>query len=294
MVSDDLPEAMAAGDLPRVPVIVPPRDAERSLGFVTGRSSGASRRPLAGLRSTARRAVDGALAVAFGTIVSVDVSRPMAALTFDDGPHPVTTPRFLDLLERHGARGTFFMIGRAAQAHPELVEQVARAGHAVANHTRDHLSLPGLDERSRREQVRGGAAAIGPRCTRLFRPPYGHLDPATWWTARRLGYAVVAWSGHAFDWVDQDVDSCAQLLRAALCPGAIVLLHDAPHRSEPPGRPPREVLLRALDLVLSEDGRTYQFVTLPELLAAGRPQRRVRWRAAPAAPGTLSPPAPSD
>jgi peptidoglycan-N-acetylglucosamine deacetylase len=92
------------------------------------------------------------LAGVLGIVVSVDVDGPLAALTFDDDPHPDSTPRVLDVLQRHGARATFFLVGRAARRHPELVERIVAGGHAIGHHTLDHVSLPGLDWRAIRER----------------------------------------------------------------------------------------------------------------------------------------------
>jgi peptidoglycan/xylan/chitin deacetylase (PgdA/CDA1 family) len=243
---------------------------------------------MTGWRRRARRAAARPLDAVFGVVVGVDVTRPAVALTFDDGPDPDTTPEVLAVLERHGARGTFFMVGRAAQRAPELVERMALAGHAIGHHTLDHVSLPGLGAHDRVEQVTAGFEAIGPRCTRLFRPPFGHLDPATWWTVRRRRHDIVAWSGHAFDWEPQDVATLAARIRHQLVPGAIVLLHDAPQRGDAQDAAPRSALVAALDAVLRDVGRSFEFVTVPELLASGRARRRARWRAAPEDGGVAS------
>lgn len=212
-----------------------------------------------------------------GTLVGVETAVPAVALTFDDGPHPRFTTALLEVLERHDARATFFMVGRAAAAHPELVARVARAGHVVANHTHDHPSLPTLSGRERRAQIRAGARALAPYGLPLLRPPFGHLDRASWFDALRCGQRVVAWTEHCTDWRDDDAETLAARLRAALRPGAIVLLHDALYRSEDAAYETREPLLAALDAVLAER-RDWRFVTVPELLALGRPRLRARWR----------------
>ena len=72
-------------------------------------------------------------------VSSVPTSAPLVALTFDDGPDPAYTPRVLEILAQHQVRATFFMIGRSAARHPELVAAVLTAGHTIANHTQDHL-----------------------------------------------------------------------------------------------------------------------------------------------------------
>src|SRR6266487_3577536 len=79
---------------------------------------------------------------AMGTVVQVATRDPVVALTFDDGPSRECTPRLLKILERHHAHATFFMVGEAATKHREIVEDVARLGHAIGNHTWDHPSLP--------------------------------------------------------------------------------------------------------------------------------------------------------
>lgn len=240
-------------------------------------------------RRSVRRAVAQPLDAVFGAVVGGDVTRPIVALTFDDGPDPHTTPRILEVLERCGARGTFFMIGRAARREPALVERVASVGHAIGHHTLDHVSLPGLRARDRVDQVTAGFGAIGPRCARLFRPPFGHFDLATSWTVRRRGHDVVAWSGHAFDWEPQDTATLVARLRPQLVPGAIVLLHDAPQPGDTKEAVPRGALVAALDAVLTDVGTSLEFVTVPELLALGRARRRLRWRAGPSDVGSAVP-----
>lgn len=90
---------------------------------------------------------------AMGTITHVATQDPVAALTFDDGPHPRYTPRILQILEKHQARATFFMVGEAAQKQQELVRLVAQAGHAIGNHSWDHPSLSSICGRDRRSMI---------------------------------------------------------------------------------------------------------------------------------------------
>jgi len=99
---------------------------------------------------------------ALGTITHVETARPVAALTFDDGPDPVSTPLVLDLLERHGAKATFFILGKHAALYPGLVKRIAESGHAVANHSFDHGRFPSLGHRDRIAQMKACEAAIAP------------------------------------------------------------------------------------------------------------------------------------
>jgi len=208
-----------------------------------------------------------------GTIASVATRDSVAALTFDDGPHPEYTPRLLDILRRYQAHATFFMIGEVAQQHPGLVRRVAQGGHAIGNHSWDHQFFPSLPGRERRRQIRACEHVLAPYGQRLFRPPYGaqslvsHLD-ALW-----LRYKVVTWSLEAKDWHEHDADWMADRLAREIRPGSIVLLHDAIYRSQQPvPQYNREPMLAAVTLVLERLGDRFRFVTIPELLRHGRPQ----------------------
>ena len=153
-----------------------------------------------------------------GTITHVSTQDAVVALTFDDGPHPESTPHLLDILERHQAHATFFMIGEAAQRHPDLVQRVAQAGHAIGNHSWDHPSFPLISGRERRAQLRACEKAIAPYGQRLFRPPYGHQSAASRLDALWLSYRVVTWNLHAYDWLDHDANwmACGLVIRSLL------------------------------------------------------------------------------
>jgi peptidoglycan/xylan/chitin deacetylase (PgdA/CDA1 family) len=96
------------------------------------------------------------------TISSVATTEPIAALTFDDGPHPRHTPKLLEILKRYNAKATFFMVGKVASRYPELVKAVADAGHVIGNHSWDHPSFPSLTRSERLSQVLRCAAALNP------------------------------------------------------------------------------------------------------------------------------------
>lgn len=211
----------------------------------------------------------------FGTITHVRTREPVAALTFDDGPTPATTPRFLALLEAHGARGTFFVIGKRAQRYPELVARIAEGGHALGNHSWDHPSFPAVSARERRRQIRAWAQTMGDAHSKLFCPPYGNqtlisrLDPL--W----LGWQVVAWDVSARDWTGDSAEQIAERILRRLQPGSIVLLHEALYRYEDRRFVPREATVAAVARVLEATAGRYRFVTLPELLRIGRPNREI-------------------
>jgi peptidoglycan/xylan/chitin deacetylase (PgdA/CDA1 family) len=208
----------------------------------------------------------------FGTVVGVRTGVQAAALTFDDGPDPETTPALLELLARHGARATFFLIGKRAAKHPELVARLRAEGHAVGNHSWDHPSLPRLPASAVGDQLRRAAVAIGGPL-RMMRPPYGDQSLASYLAARRAGYEVVAWSVVGADWAADDGPTIAGRVLEGLHPGAIVLLHDTLASFGEDGFRDRGPMLAAVETVLTARP-DWRFVTVPELQALGAPRRR--------------------
>ncbi len=208
-----------------------------------------------------------------GTLTHVATDKPLLALTFDDGPHPESTPALLDLLERHGARATFFMLGESAQRYPELVRRAGEAGHALGVHGWDHPAFPLLSSAQRQDQIRRCAAALAPFGQRLFRPPYGYQTFASRLDAWRLGYEVVGWSVHGYDWLDHPAARLVELITPQLHPGGIVVLHDVLYHTLKPHYADRRPMLGAVETLLTQLADRYQFVTVPELLRSGRAQR---------------------
>lgn len=159
------------------------------------------------------------------------------ALTFDDGPDPVSTPQFLEALDRLGWRATFFMLGTMARRAPSLVAEVAAAGHEVALHGeehRSHLLRPPwavVDDLARAAAVLGELTGIAPR---WHRPPYGGLSGGTLLAARRLGLTVVLWGAWGRDWrAEATPASVLADVSRSLTGGTTVLLHDSDCTSAP-------------------------------------------------------------
>jgi peptidoglycan/xylan/chitin deacetylase (PgdA/CDA1 family) len=227
-----------------------------------------------------------------GTITHVSTESIVAALTFDDGPHPDSTPRLLDVLDRYQARATLFMLGEAAHRYPELVRRVAQAGHAIGNHSWDHASFPFISRRERHAQIRACQRAIAPYGQRLFRPPYGEQNVVSRFDPLWLGYEVIGWNLEVGDWWDHDSHHMTDLLVRQLRPGGIVILHDALREHPSADKRPmvtrqphadREPMLTALTVFLEQTASRFRFLTIPELLRQGSPQRRNWYRVAPAA-----------
>lgn len=156
------------------------------------------------------------------------------ALTFDDGPDPLVTPRLLDLLARHGVTATFFVTGANAERYPGLVRDILSRGHAVGNHSYSHS--PFLMLKGRRTLKREVEAAQ--RSLRefgivplAFRPPVGITSPHLWRVLLELGMFCVNFSCRPLDMGNRRVAGLAARVLAKVAPGDIVLLHDVtPHR----------------------------------------------------------------
>ncbi|HAT71825.1 MAG TPA: hypothetical protein DCS63_03315 [Elusimicrobia bacterium] len=205
---------------------------------------------------------------------SGDPQKMEFALTFDDGPGYITED-LLKLLERHGAKATFFMPGSSARAYPELAKKVQAAGHLVANHTDTHKNwfktgnAPDHKAVLSREVEKAGAAlekATGVRPT-ILRMPNGYDRPWVRQAAARLGYTLVNWT-YGSDWTRIPEEKMTAEYLTALKPGAILLLHDG-------GGKVKEKNLRIVEAVLAEAKKKgLRPVRLDDLLgirqAAGR------------------------
>ncbi len=206
-------------------------------------------------------------------ITHVETNEPVAALTFDDGPHPVYTPRVLSILKQHEAGATFFMVGKYARRYPEVMKSVAKAGHVIGNHTWDHPYLPNIRSHRRRlKQMRAGARATAPYCKGLFRPPFGAHNDEIRLDALIFRYKIILWDVSAQDWQPQSAEDIARKIINRVAPGSIFLLHDACWNNKGPDKhSDREPMLDGLNIALSELKRKIKFLTVPELLRYGRP-----------------------
>lgn len=191
------------------------------------------------------------------------------AITFDDGPDPAVTPLVLDVLARHGARATFFCIGRKARAHADLCREIARRGHAVENHSDRHLAtFPFLGMGGQRAEIlaaQRALAEIAGREPSCFRPPAGLRNPLLDPVLHGLGLRLVTWTRRGFDTRTRDPRRVTARLVRGLAAGDILLLHDGHGARMADDRPViAEALPRLLDTVLA---RGLKPVTLAEALA---------------------------
>ena len=189
------------------------------------------------------------------------------ALTFDDGPDPVFTPRVLDILAARGVRASFFLVGERAARAPATVRAIAAAGHEIGSHGWSHRSLWLCGPARTDAEIARARAILGElsgRAPALFRPPWGMVNAAMFRALRRHQQRCVFWSIQPEGLRPAPADvQVARVLRRAH-PGAIVDLHDAEGTREAPAR-----LCEALPAMI--DGLAaagYGFGTVGELLAS--------------------------
>jgi|GEM_PF-298963 len=165
-----------------------------------------------------------------------DRTRPAAALTFDDGPDPVSTPLLLDLLARRGARATFFLIGEKIERHPGLVRAILAAGHEIGNHTYGHDVFLMLRGRARlKREIARGQDVLRPFGVRplVFRPPVGITNPRLYGALQEAGMACVCFRRRPADFGNRRLKGLEARVTRRLAAGDILLLHDGlPPRAE--------------------------------------------------------------
>ncbi|MFF4958873.1 polysaccharide deacetylase family protein [Streptomyces sp. NPDC001222] len=159
------------------------------------------------------------------------------ALTFDDGPDPLSTPFFLRLLDRRGVRATFFLLGSEAHRSPGLVREIAAAGHEIGVHGWRHRPLLLRGPRATYDdfaRARDTVADITGTRPTIFRPPYGVMSTAAHVAARRLGLTPVLWTCWGEDWTARATpESVHRTVTADLDGGGTILLHDSDCTSAP-------------------------------------------------------------
>lgn len=200
------------------------------------------------------------------TFTSVHVDGPYIAMTFDDGPSAVLTPKLLDLLAAHHIKATFFVVGENVAEHPEIVARAAREGHEIANHSWSHPNFGKMSQESVRSQLQRTddaiKNAIGKRPT-LLRPPYGSItEREKHWIHDEFGYDIILWDVDPLDWKRPGPAVVRNRILKETRPGSIVLSHDI-H----PGT--IEAMPSTLDQL---EAKGFKFVTVSELIDMATPE----------------------
>jgi peptidoglycan/xylan/chitin deacetylase (PgdA/CDA1 family) len=150
-------------------------------------------------------------------------------LTFDDGPNPEVTPRVLDELDRHGARGTFFVVGERAMENMRLLQEIVARGHDLGNHSFSHHKFDALPfaaqiaEVERTDDVLREVSGID---RNPFRPPHGRTSARLLMALALRRYPTVFWSIDSKDYVHDPRASIEHLAGASVAAGDVILLHD--------------------------------------------------------------------
>lgn len=156
---------------------------------------------------------------------SIDPTRPMVAITYDDGPHRTYTNRILDTLEKYGAYATFFELGERAVNCPDVLKREVELGCEVANHSYDHPNLANLSasgvsgQISRTNDIIYNACGIRPT---LVRPPYGSLSATA---KNNLGAPAILWSIDTLDWKYRDASYVTSVIKSQVRDGSVILMH---------------------------------------------------------------------
>jgi peptidoglycan/xylan/chitin deacetylase (PgdA/CDA1 family) len=187
------------------------------------------------------------------------------ALTFDDGPDPVATPKLLKVLNRHGIKAAFFPIGTKVKEHPEIIKQIDQQGHILGNHSYRHawwtnFMMGGTLEREIGRAQGAIEAAIG-KVPAYFRPPVGLTNPHLKRGLRKHGLSVIGWDVRAYDTGASSEKVIKRVLKR-IRNGSIILLHDA-------GKDPTHLVTQADELVTEIKARKYTFTGLEDITGIG-------------------------
>lgn len=187
------------------------------------------------------------------------------ALTFDDGPDQLYTPQILDVLKANQVKATFFLLGKRAEANPNIVQRIVQEGHVIGNHSYSHPLFTKLSLEEYKQQIDRTSAILQAQIgytPKLIRPPYGEItEEQLQWTGSNR-YVIVNWNIDSLDWKGLSADQVSHNIISHARGGAIVLQHSA-------GGDKQNLsgTVAALSTVISKikaDG--YELVTVPQLL----------------------------
>jgi peptidoglycan-N-acetylglucosamine deacetylase len=188
----------------------------------------------------------------------------LVAITFDDGPDPIFSSQILDVLKKHKAKATFFVVGQYAKAHPEIIKREREEGHEVGNHTFTHIDVLKVTKNKLNKEIEKTERIIyrdGEPEVKLFRPPLGHMSWQLINMMKEKRYKSVLWSWHqdTRDWSGRSAGPMIQQVVGNVRNGDIILFHDAGGDRTP--------TVQALKGILPQlKARGYKCVTVSELL----------------------------
>jgi peptidoglycan/xylan/chitin deacetylase (PgdA/CDA1 family) len=206
--------------------------------------------------SPAEIIVPGGMPMPFGT--GIDPSRPMIALTFDDGPS-IHTERILDLLDEYGGHATFFVIGQRVESGRAVIIRAHESGHEVLGHSQTHRNMNNLSMRELRREIvephEAIEAVIG-SIPQIFRPPFGALNSRVRSVAAENDFMIFNWSLDTRDWRSRCPETIHEVIFNNVRDRDIILAHDI-----------HGTTAAAMETVIPElVAQGYQLVTLSELM----------------------------
>ena len=160
------------------------------------------------------------------TTDGIDPSKPMVALTFDDGPQPSVGNRIMDCLAQYGGKATFFMVGERVGSYKTEVQRMVAEGHEVANHTMNHKYLQKLGAAQIQAQVNNGNDAIQAACgvrPTLLRLPGGNHNSTV---VANTGMPMIQWNIDTLDWKTRNADKTVAAVLNHVKDGDIILMHE--------------------------------------------------------------------
>lgn len=223
-------------------------------------------------------------------ISRVSVPGKYVAVTFDDGPHATLTPKVLDILARHNAKATFFVLGDRASRNPSILARAVAQGSEIGSHTWNHANLSRSSLSTVKSELDRTAAAIQSatgRAPRIMRPPYGACNSTVLsYIYEQYGTPAILWDVDTNDWRKPGVQTVINRAVQGARPGSIILLHDI-HSS---------TVAAVEGIVTGLQARGFTLVTVSELIRMGRAAAGVSPNApapAPAVPASASSAAPA-
>ncbi|WP_303859875.1 polysaccharide deacetylase family protein [Alkalibaculum bacchi] len=177
------------------------------------------------------------------------------ALTFDDGPHEINTLKILELLDKHNAKATFFMLGNRVDFYPGIAKEISKRGHELGNHTWNHKNLKALNEEEIDKEIQMTSDAIREATEKeptVFRPPYGGINNQVY---NATSLPLVLWTVDTKDWKTRNARKVLNEVKNNVEDGSIVLMHDI-----------HSATVEAVDLVLQYlEAEDYECITVSEL-----------------------------
>lgn len=180
------------------------------------------------IKALARRTLESLLPLALPVHYRIPDGTPTVYLTFDDGPTRHTL-RILELLDRHSATATFFVLGSRVAGNDDVLRAIHASGHAIGNHSFAHCDSRAVGSVALRDDLARCNAAIQAEVPgwkpHLYRPPFGHLSAGYIGHAVRKRARIVMWSRDSKDYSAASPETIGEALRNVV-PGDIVLFHD--------------------------------------------------------------------